>query len=74
MSIRHIARLAMVTVALMATVAALSGCGAEPVKEPAAPPITQNDATRDRIKSIQDSSNSKVSPDADKAKAPDGGK
>jgi hypothetical protein len=68
MSIRHIARLAMVTVGLLGMTAALAGCGAEPVKEAAPPPITQNDATRDRIKGIQDASSGKASPDADKTK------
>lgn len=74
MSIRHIARLAMVTVGLLGVTAALAGCGAEPVKEAAPPPVTQNDLTKDRIKSIQESQTSKVSPDADKAKAHEEGK
>jgi hypothetical protein len=74
MSIRHIARLAMVTVGLLGVTAALAGCGAEPVKEAAPPPITQNDATKDRIKGIQDASGGKVSPEADKKKAEEGGK
>ena len=68
MSIRHIARLAMVTVGLLGVTAAVSGCGPEPVKEAAPPPISQNDATKDRIKSIQDSSNkSGGSPGVEKA-------
>jgi hypothetical protein len=69
MSIRHIARIAMVTVGMLGAGAALSGCGAEPVKEAAPPPISATDATKDRIKSIQDASSSKgAAPKADGAK------
>ena len=81
MSMKNLARLAVVSVGLLGVSSALAGCGAEPVKEAAPPPINQNEATQDRIKGIQDSSNSKgASPGVDKApdhtapKAEEGGK
>ena len=68
MSIKNLARLATVTVGLLGVCSALTGCGAEPIKEAAPPPINQGEATKDRIKSIQESSDkSGGSPGVDKA-------